>query len=186
MTENKKDLRRRLKDRPGRGDDGALCGNILAHPWFREARRVMAYAAMAGEPDLEPVLEEVLRRGDRLALPRMEPDGSMTARWVRDLGDLVPGVFGIREPGASAPLADPAELGLVLTPGMAFDRRGGRLGRGKGCYDRFLPAVKGRTLGICYHSCLLEKVPMEDHDRYLGGVVTDREIIYTGTEETAP
>ena len=186
MTENKRELRRLFRETPGRGDDGALRDNLRNHPWFREARTVMAYAAMAGEPDLRPVLEEILRRGDRLALPRMEPDGAMTARWVRDLRDLVPGVFGIPEPGPSAKIADPAELDLVLTPGMAFDRRGGRLGRGKGCYDRFLPAVSGRTLGICYQSCLLEKVPMEDHDRYLGGVVTDREIIYTGTEETAP
>ncbi len=137
----------------------------------------MAYAAVSGEPDLGPVLEAVLRMGKVLALPRCEPDGSITARRVSDLSRLIPGVFGIREPDESAEQLLPEQVDLILVPGMAFDRAGGRLGRGKGCYDRFLTGCSSRRIGICPADRLLAAVPMEPHDRYMDAVITDRETI---------
>ncbi len=185
MRESKLELRRQLRQHPPKGDDAALCRNILDHPWFQKADTVMAYAAMASEPQLGPLLEEILRLGKHLVLPRCESQGTMTGRQVGCLSQLAPGYRGIPEPGEALPVVDPEEIDLVLAPGMAFDPSGGRLGRGKGYYDRFLAAYPGKTMGVCYQSALLEQVPMERQDRWMDAVATDQTIILCRTEGDA-
>ncbi len=180
MNENKRELRRWLRQHPPTGDDAALCKAILEHPWFQAADRMMAYAPMASEPQLQPVLEACLRLGKGLVLPRCESAGIMTGRLVTVLSQLAPGCQGILEPGAETPVVSPGEIDLILVPGMAFDPTGGRLGRGKGYYDRFLG--NGKTIGVCYQSALLPQVPMEAHDRRVDAIVTDQTIILCRTE----
>ena len=162
-----------------------MCRNIQSHPWYQSANTVMAYAAMAGEPNLQAVLDATLLEGKRLVLPRCEPDGTMTGRWIGCLEELTPGSYGIMEPDSDAPVAEPSEIDLILTPGMAFDFAGGRLGRGRGYYDRFLAEYTGKTMGICYDGALLEQVPMEDCDRRMDAVATDRRLLQFGTEGEA-
>ncbi|MCR9204243.1 MAG: 5-formyltetrahydrofolate cyclo-ligase [Halobacteriovoraceae bacterium] len=69
---------------------------------------------------------------------------------------------------------------LLLIPGLAFDKSGGRLGRGKGFYDRFLAEFKGLKVGICFEEQLINTVPREDHDVNVDFVVSER-----GTNRTA-
>lgn len=180
MTGAKQALRQYLRAQAFHGDDGALCRNVLVHPWFAAAETVMAYMAMPSEPDLEPVIREILARGKRLALPRCEAEGRLTARLVRHRSELIPGAFGILEPGGDLPVLDPAEIDLILTPGMAFDRTGNRLGRGKGYYDRFLAGFPGKTMGICWRT--LEHIPAEDWDRPVDAVATENTVILCGME----
>lgn len=163
-----------------RMDGGGVCRSILAHPWFLEAKTVMAYWAIAGEIDLGPVLEEALARGKRLLLPRCRGE-EMTARRVTDLTPLRPGVLGIPEPGEETEIVPPGEIDLILVPAMAYDARGRRLGRGKGYYDRFLPAAGGRTIGVS--AVLLEHVPVEDHDVPVDAVAGDHGVILCGSED---
>ncbi len=177
MSGDKAALRAWLRKRDCPGDDGALCRQVLAHPWFQGAKTVMGYMAISPEPDIGPVLEACLRMGKKLVLPRCEADGTMTARIVTALGELQAGAFGILEPPETLPAAAPEELELILVPGMAFSPEGARLGRGKGYYDRFLQAVRGRTMGICYESRLLSEIPVERHDRFVDAVVTDKRAI---------
>lgn len=182
MTAGKAELRRLLRQRPETGDSGALCRRILESEWFQTAETVLAYCAIAPEPDLEPVLEAALCQGKTLLLPRCEADGIMTARRILELGELQRGAYGIREPSPGAPEFPPERIQLILTPGMAFDRRGGRLGRGKGYYDRFLQNTNGMTVGVCFGARLLAQVPMEPHDRRMDAVVTEYETILCGME----
>lgn len=177
MSEDKRALRAWLQKRECTGDDAALCRQVLAHPWFAQAKTVMGYMAISPEPGLGPVLEACIETGKRLALPRCEADGTMTARIVTALEELRKGAFGILEPPETLPVAAPEELELVLVPGMAFSTGGARLGRGKGYYDRFLTAVRGKTVGICYDGVLLETLPTERHDRFVDAVVTDKRAI---------
>ena len=140
----------------------------------------MAYMAMPSEPDLGQVIEEVLAQGKTLLLPRCEPGDRLTARLVTSTEGLTPGVFGIPEPGPELPEADPETIDLVLVPGMAFDREGRRLGRGKGYYDRFLSTCPGRTMGVCWRT--VEEIPTEDHDIRMDAVVTEDLVMYCRTE----
>lgn len=145
----------------------------------------MAYAAIPPEPDLEPVLRAALAAGKILLLPRCGPDGSITARRVERLGDLISGAYGILEPPETAEKFPSQDIQLILTPGMAFAPSGARLGRGMGFYDRFLTGTAARTVGICYADRLLPHVPMERHDRCMDAVITDQRMILCGMEGDA-
>ena len=168
---------------PRQADDGALCRYVLESEWFRQANTVMAYAAIPPETDLSLVLEEILAAEKTLVLPRCEQDGSMTARQIDDLRQLISGAYGIPEPKPDAPVVSASEIDLILVPGLAFDRTGRRLGRGKGYYDRFLADFHGKTMGICGQ--LMPAVPVEQHDITMDAVATDHGIIICRMEGEA-
>ncbi|HEY8899777.1 MAG TPA: 5-formyltetrahydrofolate cyclo-ligase [Chthoniobacterales bacterium] len=114
-------------------------------------------------------------REGAFALPRIE-DGRLRFHRITSLAELVPGAFGAREPIAdAATLAKPGEADVVLVPGLAFDRDGGRLGRGGGFYDRFLadPAVRARRVAVAFADQIVERVPTEAHDVHVDAIVTE-------------
>jgi len=130
------------------------------------ARWVGGYVPMRDEPDLVPLMREAVASGRRVAVPAFdENSGEYGFREVRDWErDLVPGKYGIGEPGAACAAVPVTWLDFVLVPGLAFDVRGGRLGRGKGFYDRLLASVVEATCGVGSDEQLLSDVPVEAHD----------------------
>jgi 5-formyltetrahydrofolate cyclo-ligase len=139
---------------------------VQAEPAWREARTVLVYRAVAPEMSVVGCTLAAWRSGKRVLFPRVaDPLGDMTLHEVRAWSDLRPGTFGIPEPAASAPEAYPSEVDVALVPGVAFDASGGRLGRGRGFYDRLLPLVRGATFGVCFSCQLLPQVPRQPHDR---------------------
>lgn len=143
----------------------------------------MAYSAIPPEIGMGPVLEAVLSQGKTLLLPRCEAEGIMTARKIADLSQLTPGAYGILEPKSETEVFPQEEIDLILVPGLAFDAKGHRLGRGKGYYDRFLVSRRGKTMGIC--RCLVPQVPVEDHDKIMDAVITEDKIILCEMEDSA-
>lgn len=81
------------------------------------------------------------------------------------------GAFHIEEPTGDN-IADPEEIELVVVPAVAYDRRGNRLGRGKGFYDRFLASTKATKIGVGYEFQLLDEIPAEAHDVPMDMVIT--------------
>lgn len=144
---------------------------------YRRARTVMAYAAARGELSVQAVMEDILATGRRLVLPRCEGPGVMTARRIRGANELCKGAYGLLEPMAACEVIAPQEIDLVLAPGIAFDRMGGRLGQGGGYYDRFLPQTKAYRLGICYDFALIEAVEGEAHDQKMDALATPSGLI---------
>ena len=110
-------------------------------------------------------------------LPRVRPDHTLDHHAVRGPDELTPGPFGIAEPRPSCPTVAPAALDVILVPGVAFDRAGGRLGYGGGFYDRFLAACTGPRLGLAFALQLVACVPREAHDLPLAVLVTEAEVI---------
>jgi len=145
---------------------------------WESAARICAFCALWDEPEiLDPWPE-----GKRLALPHVEGD-ELSVHWVACREELVPGKFGILEPRADAPSAG-RSFDLILVPGMAFDRAGGRLGRGRGYYDRFLASASGLVAGVCFDDQLVSEVPREPHDARMDAVVTRSEIVLCGRKNT--
>ncbi len=102
-----------------------------------------------------------------------------------DLSELVPGTWGILEPpqkcwGDKEKNIQPRDLDLIMVPGVAFDRQGGRIGNGGGYYDRLLKGVRVDTLimAVCYESQMCNKVSMEKHDIGMDAVITEKKIYY--------
>ena len=143
-------------------------------PLWRAAKSVLFYAPMPGELEVWPLLEEVLDRGKLAALPRFAPSSKgYEACQVQELPrDVAPGRFGIREPAERCSAVSLARIDLVLVPGVAFDHRGNRLGRGKGYYDRLLSGFRGITCGVGFDEQIVDSVPVEEHDFRLNYVLT--------------
>ncbi|MBQ7635335.1 MAG: 5-formyltetrahydrofolate cyclo-ligase [Bacteroidaceae bacterium] len=143
---------------------------LEAHPWFSKARSVMLFAALPDEPQTHSLLQRHAR-AKHLFLPAVVGD-EIEVRRFRSAQDLRRGAFGIEEP-VGEPLARLAEIDLIVVPGVAFDSEGRRLGRGKGYYDRLLasPDLRARLLGYAFPFQIVDRVPVDEHDVRMHGVV---------------
>ena len=158
-----------------------LCALLRRENVWREARSVLLFTPLPDEPDIWPLLSEALAAGKAAALPSFVPGtNTYTARQIIELTrDLVPGKFGIREPAATCLEVPLNRLDLVLVPGIAFDPRGGRLGRGRGFYDRLLVAVNGLKCGVAFDEQLVDAVPVGPMDVRLNCILTPTRWIET-------
>jgi 5-formyltetrahydrofolate cyclo-ligase len=139
---------------------------LAAQPLWQAARTVLFFAPLPDELDVWPLLAEALAAGKHVALPRFSPlSQQYEACAILDPAvDLEPGRFGVREPLPRCARLPETPLDLILVPGVAFDRRGGRLGRGRGYYDRILATVRGRTCAVAFDEQIVEVIPREAHD----------------------
>lgn len=170
-----REKRRALDEKQQSAASQAVYARITALTTYREAACVMAYMACRGELDLSLVIRDAHERGKTLALPRCEAPGVMTARRVDSLSQLVRGAHGLMEPDESCEVIAPDRIGLILVPGTAFDRNGGRLGQGGGYYDRFLKETSACRAGVCHGFALVDHVPIEAHDIRMDAVITPDE-----------
>ena len=152
---------------------------ILSSASFRYANTVLAYFPRESEIDVRPVLLEALALGKRVALPRVEGEHRMTYRLIESFDGLMPGAFGILEPGADAPVyvERAGDTSLCLVPGVIFDVHGFRIGYGGGYYDRFLHDYNGASAGIVYRDFILPSLPHGRFDLALPVMITDGGIV---------
>lgn len=154
----------------------AASGRIFARAELSEAfgraRTVGVFCSLADEPDTSEALARWSAAGRRLAVPRVE--GDVMRFYEYDPRTMRPGAFGIAEPGPEARLCEPRELDLVIVPGTAFTAAGGRMGRGRGYYDKYLalPGVHAVKIGVCYAHQLVGELPAEPHDVAMDQVIT--------------
>jgi 5-formyltetrahydrofolate cyclo-ligase len=141
---------------------------------WTEAKAILFYAAIAGEIDLTPLVEEAVGAGKIVALPGYVAEaGNYEAFEVTDLGrDCVAGKFGVREPSQSRGAFPLNRLDLALAPGLGFDLSGNRLGRGGGFYDRLLGRVAGTKCGVAFDAQIVARVPAEAHDVRMNVILT--------------
>jgi len=139
---------------------------LLKERVFKEAKRVMFYIALKGEVETREMIEEAKRLGKIIAVPVCAKNkASLRPALFRSHAHLKKGPYGVSEPIISRFLAL-KDLDLVITPGVAFDKKGNRLGRGKGYYDRFLSRVPKDTpsIGLAYRLQVLSSVPVTASD----------------------
>jgi 5-formyltetrahydrofolate cyclo-ligase len=184
ITEQKSQLRaallerlKRMSEKDRTAESRSLCKRILeALP--PGPITITGYVPLRTEPDIRPLLEELLKRGDSVFLPRFE-NGKLAFRQVFDLDHLAPGELKIMEPPASAPLLDPQKLDICIVPARGFDAKGWRLGRGNGGYDIWIKKQrtenpKSQFWGIALECQIVPDVPREEHDERVDAVVTAR------------
>jgi 5-formyltetrahydrofolate cyclo-ligase len=149
-----------------------LCRRL--EPQLQSAHTILFYAPLPDELDVWLLLEKLLPAKKICALPAFDgATQSYSARRVTNLEtEIFTGKFGVSEPLSSCVDIPLNRFDLVLVPGMAFDLNGHRLGRGRGYYDRILPATSGIKCGVAYDFQLLEKIPTEAHDTRVDYIVT--------------
>jgi len=166
----------RLSDDDRQAESRTLCKELLLR--IPKGSVVVAYFPLKTEASLRPLMKDLLARGDTVFLPRFE-DNKMVCRQMLDEESLIPGAFTIPEPSIDAPLLDMKTADFALVPGRAFDKKGNRLGRGNGGYDRWIKKFRAannhaKVIGIALECQIVHEVPREDHDAVMDAIATAR------------
>lgn len=140
---------------------------------FLLAERILMYHSLPDELPTIAFLEKWGKR-KRFFLPRV--NGVNLDILPYDRSRLELGSFHIEEPTGDD-LTDPSEIELIVVPAVAYDRRGNRLGRGKGFYDRLLQTTRATKIGVGYDFQLFDELPVEEHDVPMDIVITQRHYI---------
>lgn len=129
-----------------------------------ESGTILAFAPLSDEVDLWPLLVTLSLSG-RLVLPRVAGNTLVFGR-VANLDSLRTGPLHLREPSPESRQVNPEDVDVALVPGLAFSPSGGRLGRGRGLYDRVLGALRPEVprIGVCFVEQIVPELPMEPHD----------------------
>ncbi len=161
----------------------AILEQVLGLEAYRRAKLVHTYiSSKENEVDTRALIGACLKQGKRVAVPVVMPGTKTLAHALIDgLDQLVVGPWGLAQPDPAAATWLPAEarIDLVVVPGLAFDRRGHRIGWGGGYYDRFLAQVQAVKIGLCYDALVLDRIPGEPHDVPVDMVVAET-AIYQG------
>ncbi|MFC3748924.1 5-formyltetrahydrofolate cyclo-ligase [Paenibacillus sp. GCM10012306] len=178
------------------GQRSELSARVCRHAWAwgesETLSSIMAYVSFRSELNTRPLLTRAWEAGCEVMLPRVVPSsGTMTLHQVTSWEELSVGTYGIMEPIAAGEDAEtmvsrklPA---AVFVPGLAFDTRGGRLGYGRGYYDRLRSSweagdlYKGMStplwIGLAYGMQIVEEVPMDDHDAVMDMLITEHGVL---------
>ena len=165
-----------VRDRAGAA--AAACGHLIALPAYRLAATVLWYASMPSELATGPAIEAALAEGKRVVVPWCDGE-ALGLWWLESMSELEPGTWGIPEPPVARRNAPerrvaPEDVDLVVVPGLAFDRRGRRLGHGKGYYDRLLAHSPAVRAGLCHDAQVFPEVPAGPRDAVMDWLITER------------
>lgn len=156
-----------------------ICRRMANADMLANASTVMAYVALPDEVSLRELIDQAIDSGKSVIIPYCEGDDLRLFR-LHAWNELAPGAYGILEPHNDLRRKrkrqpHSADIDLVFVPGTAFDKRGGRLGRGRGYYDRFLPKLRPETLkiGVIPDRLVLPEIPMTSHDCFVDYLLTE-------------
>ena len=189
-------LRKEMKERFRQIPAGEFCsqgeravGLLSSFDVWPDYSSVYIFLSMDTEIDTRPLIEAAFAEGKKVFVPRVDGDRLLFYRLNSSEEPFHIGAFGIREPASSERKYEDIgsdECGafpaLVVCPGLAFDREGNRLGRGRGYYDRFFMELDDAgkqyfALGFCMDFQLVERVPADDNDKGMNGILTGDELL---------
>ena len=180
--EKKKELRKRMallktlhkSTITHQSQSAEILAALEAHPAFRAASTILLYHSLPDEVDTHSFIRKWSAK-KQILLPVVTGD-DLELRVYTGPGDLATGAYGIEEPTGALFTAYDA-IDFIVVPGVAFDRNGNRLGRGKGYYDKLLPLLHSYNIGICYNFQVSEKLPVEPFARRMDEVWTENGIL---------
>ncbi|MDR1222158.1 MAG: 5-formyltetrahydrofolate cyclo-ligase [Tannerella sp.] len=163
-------LKRSLSDGTAACLSQKIGGRLIRTDAFQKAGCIAFYHSVKGEVETVSLIEEWCRK-KKIVLPAVS---GKDLRFYSYTGkeSLTAGVFGIREPAPSEEITA-EQIDLFIVPGIAFDRKGNRMGRGGGYYDRFLSGTEKPVIGLCFGFQLLEQIPTEVHDKKMTLILTE-------------
>jgi 5-formyltetrahydrofolate cyclo-ligase len=160
---------------------GIICAKFMALPAYKAARTVMWYVDAGSEVRTRHTLPESLVHGKRVVVPWCVVEtNTLELFLLADMTELVEGAYKILEPKTELrhlpnKVVKPEELDLVMVPGTAFDLRGGRMGQGKGYYDRLLSTARRNAplVGMAFDCQIFDEIPVAAHDVFMDVVLTE-------------
>lgn len=159
--------------------DDLLCKNVLNSDLYRNAEQVLCYFPLDGEIDTRQIIFSALSDNKRLALPYCtDTDGNMDFYYINSYDNLKEGSFGIMEPDIDVCTKVACFDGSIcIVPAFSFDKKGYRLGYGKGYYDKFLKKFTFNSIGLCYNNFLSNELPADSFDVAVNFIATEDKFI---------
>ncbi len=186
-TETKKETRKRylkireeIPEAARKAAQQKMVERLVSCPIYENSDRIYCYASFGSEADTYVLMEESIRRGKKVAVPKVIGPREMEFYYIGDMRDLEPGFASILEPAARCERAPaPDQRSLVIVPGSVFDRKGTRIGYGGGYYDAYLSACPQcvRVALAFSVQCTEEYLPSEPHDIRMDAIITEKELI---------
>ncbi len=163
-----------------------IMASFFALPAYESARTVMLYIDVRAEVRTRHDLPAALASGKKIVVPWCNSDGMLELFHLEDMSELSLGMYKILEPKDELRLlpgkrVDVQELDLVMVPGVAFDRRGARMGHGKGYYDKLLEHARRDTplVALAFECQLFPEIPVQSHDIFMDQIITEA-AVYPG------
>jgi 5-formyltetrahydrofolate cyclo-ligase len=164
----------------------AICAKFMALPEYAAAATVLFYIDVRSEVRTRHTLPDALASGKRIIVPWCNDQGELELFHLTSMEELAVGMYKILEPRPELrrlpeKIAGPRDLDLVMVPGVAFDRRGGRMGHGKGYYDKLLQHARPETplVALAFECQLFPEIPVAPHDIFMDKVITEA-AVYEG------
>lgn len=148
--------------------------NLRKVDFFRNAKSVGAYYSIGSEVKTQDILQEILKSGKDLALPKVVKK-DLVFKKIKSISDLEEGNFSVMEPKDYC--EDMKKIEVIIVPAIALTREGHRLGYGFGYYDRYLSGKKLKTIALSYSKQVIRSFPHSDHDVRIDCIVTEDGII---------
>lgn len=164
--------RRLLSSKDWRLRSDEIGRQLLSWKKCVKAGLVHSYCSFRNEVDTLSLIGSLLASGRGVCCPLVKNEGMLEHRRISSLADLRPSKLGIPEP-AMGSLVENLRFDLILVPGLAFDRRGFRLGYGGGYYDRFLAGADGIRVGLCFAFQMMDELPRGPKDQRVDFVLTE-------------
>ena len=150
--------------------------NFLSTDIYKNACVVMIYLPLGNETDTRDIIKKAFSDGKKVVLPVTDKQtGVITPVYITDKTDYKKGAFSVIEP-QNCDAANSDVIDVILVPGIVFDKKGGRIGFGKGCYDMLLKNTKAVRIGYCYDFQLKKSVPKQKHDCLMDYIITEKNI----------
>ncbi len=164
------------------------CRNLVATREFQNASSIMIYLSLPHELDTSEAILSAWQSGKTVAVPKVSwQQRHMIPVKINSLETgLSTAASGLRNPITGVPVPF-EEIDLVVAPGLGFDNKGNRLGRGGSYYDRFFANSELRAIkcGFAFAEQVVESVPVTDHDMPVDFLVTDEDVMYFGRDDDA-
>ena len=164
--------------------EDVVFNRLICLPAYQSAKTVMLFVSFGTECDTRRLVQYALSQDKKVFVPYCDPDrDEMNAVQIHSMKELIPGKHGILAP-AGKPFDQAPKLDFVLTPGLAFDLEGYRLGYGRGYYDRFFDSLLDSAVrvGVGFDFQITENLPHNCFDCPVHAVVTDRRLIWISSE----
>jgi len=160
-----------------------IVARFMALPEFQQAETVLFYVDVRTEVRTRHALPAALATGKKIVVPWCNDAGELELFLLESMDELELGMYSILEPRAElrrvpAKVVQAEGLDLIMVPGVAFDRRGGRTGHGKGYYDKLLEHARPDCplIALAFECQLFAEIPMQSHDVFMDQVITESEV----------
>ncbi len=178
------DIRNSMLQDEKKKKDNTIRNKFLESDYYKASQNIFIYVSYSSEIDTIEIINKALIDGKRIFVPRtVFKNKLMDAVRIYSLDNMKKDRYGILEPGQESSCINPDKLDLIVVPGVAFDREGGRTGYGAGYYDRYFKKISDerkkeiKKVALAYDFQIVDKVPMDKQDVRIDCIITEREII---------